>query len=117
MEIKQYQQLASRTCPDLGDETKNTLHMLMGLSTEVGELTDIHKRNFAYKKDLDHVNQVEEVGDIMWYLANYCNIHGINLAEAMTKNIAKLQQRFPEKFSEKEAIDRDTDAERKILEG
>lgn len=116
MDINKYQELASRTLPELGSKQANDLHMIMGMQTEIGELTDIHKREFAYKKPLDKIHQTEEVGDILWYLANYCKINDISIEDAMDKNIRKLQARFPEKFTEHDALNRDLDAERKELE-
>jgi len=41
---------------------------------------------------------------------------GINPEEAYEKNINKLKVRFPEKFSEEKALERDLEAERKTLE-
>ncbi len=34
----------------------------------------------------------------------------------MERNIAKLQARYPDKFTQEQALNRDTDNERKILE-
>lgn len=116
MDIKKYAEEAKRTLPDLGYREKNNIHMLMGLSTEIGELTDIFKKNFAYRKDIDWINVSEELGDIFWYLVNFCNINLIDLEEILQTNIDKLKTRYPEKFTEKNALNRNLDAEREILE-
>ena len=39
-----------------------------------------------------------------------------DLIDVATKNIAKLRARYPERFSEYDALNRDLDAERKVLE-
>jgi len=116
MQIKQYAEEIKRTLADLQYKEKNNIHMLMGLSTEVGELIDIFKKNFAYKKQIDWINVEEEVCDIMWYLINFCNINNIDIERALDKNIEKLKIRYPEKFTENNAINRNLDDERKILE-
>jgi NTP pyrophosphatase (non-canonical NTP hydrolase) len=38
----------------------------------------------------------EELGDVMRYIAIFCDATGITLEDAMKANIAKLQKRYPE---------------------
>lgn len=93
------------------------LHGAMGLCTEVGELQDQLKRHIFYGAPLDLVNVAEEVGDLMWYIAEVLNSVDGDLLAVMMKNIEKLQKRFPNKFTQEEAINRDLAAEREVLEG
>lgn len=116
MELKEYQELASRTCANLPTAMDNDLHMVLGLQTEVGELADVYKRALAYKKDIDLVNVKEEVGDIIWYLMNFCTLNKIDIHECLQMNINKLQKRFPNKFNTEDALNRDLDKERAALE-
>jgi hypothetical protein len=37
------------------------------------------KREFAYGKEFDRINLLEEVGDTFWYLALYCEEKGIGM--------------------------------------
>jgi hypothetical protein len=46
-----------------------------------------------------------------------CNIHGWNMEDILDTNIAKLEARYPEKFTEEAALNRNLEAEREILEG
>ncbi len=115
MNIHEYQKLASRTRPDLGDDFNNQLHMVMGISTEAGELLDVYKKRLAYNKELDLINIGEELGDISWYWIELCELLGFDPEVLFTINIEKLKERFPDKFSEDKAINRDTDRERQIL--
>lgn len=116
MEIKEYQEKSKRTLANLGTPLKDDLHMVMGMQTETGEITDAYKKHMAYGKKLDLVNVKEEVGDLMWYISNLCNLHGWDLREIMATNIAKLEARYPEKFDSHLAQNRDLDRERNILE-
>jgi NTP pyrophosphatase (non-canonical NTP hydrolase) len=116
MNIKQYIKESSRTCPDLGYREKNNLHMVLGISTESGELLDTFKKNLAYRKNLDWVNIEEEIGDIMWYISNFCRINNLDFENILDKNIEKLKIRYPEKFTEEKALNRNLDAERTKLE-
>lgn len=116
MEIKEYCELSKRTLANLKYKEKDNLHMVLGMLTEIGELADIIKKNLAYKKDIDWINAQEEIGDICWYVANFCNINGFDLTQILQANIDKLRSRYPEKFTEEKALNRNLDAERKILE-
>lgn len=115
MDIHEYRKAAARTLPHLSSEEQDIQHMLFGMMTELGELVDSYKKHYAYGKKLDMVNVMEEMGDIMWYWAGLCTITGINPEYALTVNIQKLKARYPEKFTEDSALNRDLEKERKIL--
>jgi NTP pyrophosphatase (non-canonical NTP hydrolase) len=116
MTPKQYQEETKRTCASLDSKLSDELHMAMGLVTEAGEFMDVYKRKLAYKKDIDYVNLKEELGDILWYIANFCNINDWSIEELMDININKLRVRFPEKFTQDNALNRNLEEERKTLE-
>ena len=116
MQLKEYCEKANRTNAELEDTQLNDLHMILGMVTEIGELADTFKKELAYKKDLDWINIKEELGDIFWYLGNFCYINDINPEEILDINIAKLQSSYPDKFTEHNALNRDLEKERIILE-
>jgi NTP pyrophosphatase (non-canonical NTP hydrolase) len=116
MEINTYQGKAARTLAKIDGNILEDLHMVLGMQTEVAEIADVYKKNIAYKKPIDYVNIKEELGDAMWYIANLCNMHGWDLRDILDTNIAKLEARYPEKFTEEQALNRNLSAERKILE-
>ena len=92
------------------------LHTGMGLATESAEFLDALKKAIYYGKELDKVNLAEEMGDILWYCATALDELGVSFEEVMEKNIAKLEARYPEKFTEEKAENRDLETERDILE-
>ncbi len=92
------------------------LHGAMGMCTESAELLDALKKHIYYGKELDITNIFEEIGDELWYIALICNELGFKIEDIMETNIKKLAARYPEKFSEEKAINRNLDVERKILE-
>lgn len=116
MNIQEYTKEAERTCPDLGSDFNNQLHMVIGASTEANELLDAYKKRFAYNKELDLTNVAEEISDQFWYLFNLCRMIGVNPEDLMENNIKKLRARYPEKFTSENAIHRNLNKERKILE-
>lgn len=129
-----YIEKAMRTDNDYGPElvdrvTNKTflrlLHCAMGLTTEVGELMDILKRHLFYGTAIDFVHLREELGDLEWYKALGYDVlvdelENVNREtvqqDVQAMNIAKLQKRFPIKFTEYHALNRDLEIERTLLE-
>lgn len=116
MDFKTYLTESERTLKDKGKDM-NLLHGTVGICTEAGELLDAFKRNIFYGKELDTVNVKEEIGDIMWYIAIMCRELNMDMGDILQTNIDKLKARFPEKFTEHHALNRDLNTERNILEG
>jgi NTP pyrophosphatase (non-canonical NTP hydrolase) len=117
LEINEYQKKAARTLKILGNEQQDLQHMFYGQISEIGEAVSMLKSHYVYGKDFDMTNMIEELGDTAWFLVGACTILGINASDVLEKNIAKLQARYPEKFSEEKANNRDLLHEREILEG
>ncbi len=92
------------------------LHAGMGLSTEANEVVDNLKKHIFYGKPLNEINLKEEAGDIFWYLAIISKALKIPFDEIMATVIAKLKVRYPNKFTEKDAIERNLNAELNVLE-
>jgi hypothetical protein len=78
-----YENLASTTCKDLGTESANILHMKMGIITEAAEVVDILKKKHAYGKEIDVPHLKEELGDLLWYAANYCKFMNMDFANVV----------------------------------
>ena len=81
-------------------------NMCMGLAGETGETVDIFKKHIYQGKDLDINDVIEEIGDILWYIANLCNVNKITMKECMDSNVEKLRKRYPNGFSVKDALER-----------
>lgn len=116
MTIQDYQKLAGRTLPRLSNQQEDVQHMLFGMMTELGELVDSYKKHYAYGKELDMVNVMEEMGDIMWYWAGMCTITGMSSQSILHTNISKLLVRYPDQFEKELARVRDIELERRNLE-
>jgi len=97
-------------------DTVRLLHAMIGLCTEGAEIQDQMKKHIFYGKDIDKVNLVEELGDLMWYVAIAADTLGVSLEEIMERNNAKLEARYGKVFTETAALTRDLDKEREILE-
>jgi NTP pyrophosphatase (non-canonical NTP hydrolase) len=97
--IEDYGLMASKTCADLGLLSKNNMHMVMGVTTEIGEMIDAYKKHLVYKKTFDIVNVMEELADAMWYLVNYTRINNLNLPDLT--NIRRYKLLSKETFVDK----------------
>lgn len=100
-----YQSQAMRTAKDMGAEA-DLIHAALGLASEAGEFCDAIKKSFAYEKELDVQNLVEELSDLLWFTALACNSLGIPMEAVAVYNVAKLYKRYPEKFSDELAEQR-----------
>lgn len=92
------------------------IHACMGMQTETAEFTDALKKSLFYGKTLDTVNLKEELGDLLWYVSIAMDELGTTYEAEMQRVINKLKLRYPEKFTEEDATNRDLVAERKLLE-
>lgn len=92
------------------------IHASMGLVTEAGEFQDMLKKHLYYGRELDTVNLREEIGDLLWYCAIALQALDTDFQSVMQTNIDKLKARYPEKFTEDSANNRDLKVERQILE-
>lgn len=97
--------------------TVRLLHAMVGLCTESGEIQDQIKKHVFYGKPLDKTNLVEELGDLFWYIGVMSAELGVSFEEIMAKNNAKLRARYGAKFTERAALNRNLENERKVLEG
>lgn len=102
-------QTRSSNCPRL-------IHALLGIGTESGELQDVLKRYLIYGKDIDIIHLKEELGDLLWYIALALDEIETSFEEVFESNIAKLQARYPDKFTEIAALNRDLRKEREALD-
>lgn len=101
-------------CADSKD--RRLLHAGVGLVTEAAEFLDVCKKHIFYGKDYDFINMKEELGDLLWYMAIALDVLGSDFQTEMARVIAKLKVRYPERFTEHEAVYRSLELERKCLE-
>lgn len=102
--------------PEFKPDFNRLLHSAIGIATESGELLDALKKRMFYNKALDHTNVVEELGDLLWYVAIGLDACGTTFEAEADRVIRKLRVRFPDKFNTVDAACRDLEAERLELE-
>lgn len=84
------------------------------LGKVIGNLIEMHKKNYAYGKELKHLTK--PIQDIIYWIFYIANKYDINIEEMLYKNIEKLRIRYPEGFEDIRAIEKNVDEESKVFE-
>ena len=100
-----YQKLAARTMRKEFSDSMSEHHALHGMVSEIGELHGIYQTAYQGHK-LDEEHAKKEVGDLLWFIAEYCTANGWNLDDIMEMNINKLIERYPEGFDPERSLHR-----------
>lgn len=106
MTAKDYQDLASRTINKELYDYELEHHALHGMAGEIGELHSLYQKSYqGHVFDEEHAQK--ELGDLLWFIAEYCTAMGWSLEEVMTKNINKLMKRYPDGFNSEKSVNRE----------
>ena len=109
----EYQKKAMRTAS--ANKTKSwimigykqlLLNGVMGLNGEAGECIDVVKKHLFQGHDLDRDKLIDELSDVMWYVAITAQGLGVSLDEIMQHNDDKLLKRYPNGFEAEKSINR-----------
>ena len=101
----EYQYLASRTINGHLHEWELEMHALHGMVGEIGELHSIYQKEYqGHDGDLEHIEK--ELGDLLWFIAEYCTVCDLKLEDIMQKNIDKLRARYPDGFEKEKSLNR-----------
>ncbi len=95
----EYQRKAMRTANKELPADEMLLNAVMGMCGEAGEAIDLLKKHRAQGAPLDIDRLAGEVGDCLWYIAEFAEAAGISLAEIAQQNISKLKKRYPKGFN------------------
>lgn len=94
-----YQTKAKETAIYYKSQSKNDwfVYPLLGLSGEVGELTNKFKKVIRDGRGEITEEQVQaikdELGDVLWYFTQLCTDFGITVNEVARRNLEKLEAR------------------------
>ena len=100
-----FQQLAGRTINTELSFKDLEEHALFGMVGELGELLSLYQKVFQ-GHSLNEEHTKKELGDLMWFIAEYCTAKGWNLDDIMQMNIDKLKARYPEGFKVENSLNR-----------
>lgn len=107
MTLNEYQDLAQRTSRKDLTVGDHFLNGLLGLAGECGECCDLMKKHiFQDGRDI-HTDLVDELGDVMWYVAETARALGVALDDVAQHNINKLRKRYPDGFDADRSLHRE----------
>lgn len=104
MNFNEYQQLAFRTVSQTHNASME-LHALHGMVGEIGELHSLYQKTFQ-GHEFDNNHAKKELGDLLWFIAEYCSAMGWSMSDVAQMNIDKLKARFPEGFEVDKSLNR-----------
>ena len=106
MDIMDYQVKAKRTVNKDLLFNEQVSNLCMGLAGETGEVVDYVKKSIYHGHSLEIIKLAEELGDLMWYLTNIASLYGIPMNYILDENIKKLEERYPDGYSNSKSINR-----------
>lgn len=107
MEIKELQSEVDQWIKTIGVRYFNELTNLAILTEEVGELARIVSRKYgeqSFKDPSEEKNLGDEMADVLWVLVCLANQTGVDLEEAIKKNIEKKTKRDSERHKNNEKL-------------
>lgn len=101
----EYQIKAARTINYDLTIKEREMHALHGMISEVGEINSLYQKVYqGHQMDDEHL--MKEVGDLLWFISEFCVAHHWNLEDVMQANIDKLLKRYPEGFDAEKSLHR-----------
>jgi NTP pyrophosphatase (non-canonical NTP hydrolase) len=105
--LSQYQDYAQRTAGAGGDGDRRLIIAALGLAGEAGEFANLVKKLSAHgHTEITPEVLSDELGDILWYMAEAASAVDLDLGEIAAQNVKKLRKRYPEGFSQERSINR-----------
>lgn len=107
MEIKEAQELVDKWINTTGVRYFNELTNTAILMEEVGEVARIMARKYgeqSFKKSDEDVNLADEMADVLFVLICLANQTGIDLTDALNKNMDKKSIRDATRHQENEKL-------------
>ena len=99
MSIDEYQKFASEAVITSPYKVVPIVGFALGLAGESGEVIDDIKKKYIHGRTIDDNHTIEELGDVMWYVANLATCLEIPLSQVLKLNVEKLSKRYKEKYS------------------
>jgi len=106
MDFNEYQKNALKTA-SVKEKNRLVLNGVMGLAGESGECVDMLKKHLFQGHQLDSEKMLDELGDVLWYIAITAEGLDLKLDDIARHNNEKLAKRYPQGFSAERSIHRD----------
>lgn len=115
LDFSKYQSLCKRTVNNKLDDKDEVASYALGIVSESAEVSDEVKKQLYHGHDKNPEKIKDELGDVMWYMANLATKYGLTLKDIAKHNITKLKERYPDGFSQDKSINRNEEVEQAYL--
>lgn len=105
-----FQPVSNRSFNNLGREV-----IICNLCEQSSYLLDMTKKNVFYGRQIDKVAFLQTCQLMLELVNSICNISSIQFTDVLAANIRKLRVRYPEKFTDESAVNRDLASEKLAL--
>lgn len=95
MKLEEYQKFCAQGILPATLEREPIVGFALGLAGESGEVVDDIKKKYFHGRDIDPQHTIEELGDVMWYVANIATQLNVSLDKIIENNMSKLSARYP----------------------
>lgn len=92
MTPNEYQKLAAKTA--VYPECLAIEYLVMGLASEAGEVAGVVKKAIRAGQPIKPDRVCDELGDVLWYVAELASRMNLSLETVMSDNIDKLSARI-----------------------
>lgn len=93
-----YQTAAKRTSAAPFPERERPIVQGLALCGEAGELANLIKKAAWHGQPADPARVADELGDVLWYIADLATHYGLDLEHIAAANVEKLARRYPDGF-------------------
>lgn len=98
LEMNVYQALCMRTAGKFDSPREALTAGAICIAGEAGELANAVKKMIWHGHPIDNEKVMDELGDVLWYVARLGQDMGMSLEDIARHNLAKLAKRYPEGF-------------------
>jgi len=95
-----------RVAADFHIDVDRVMCSALGASGEAGELANKIKKLIYHEHCFAQLEIREEIGDVLWYLAELCTAFGWDMGTIAEENLSKLSERYPDGFTVEDSINR-----------
>ena len=107
LSMEEYQRMAARTAGAGGNGERRLIISALGLAGEAGEFANLVKKLTAHGHEISAEILADELGDVLWYVAEAATACGLSLGEIGRQNVEKLRRRYPQGFETERSINRE----------
>ena len=100
MDLNEYQKFAACGILPATLEREPVVGYALGLAGEAGEVVDDIKKRVFHGRDVPIEHTAEELGDVLWYVANIATQYNLSLQDIIEQNVKKLRVRYASKYDE-----------------